>query len=319
MTRSLSGDLRGRVIAAIEDGVSTREAARRFRIGISTAGAWLSPPIARPARWRHASRARPVTLEARCARGFSFSASSRRRRMSPLPRSGERLAVERGVRAAPSTVWLFLDRRGITFKKKSAHASEQQRPDVLRRRIAWFDGQLDLDPERLIFIDETAASTKMARLRGRAPMRRAMPGGPVPHGHWKTTTFTAGLRLSGMAGADAARWPHEWCRLPGLCRTGSRARASPRRHRRDGQPAGPQDKRRARGHREGRGTAPVSCRHTRPTSIRSRWLSPSSRHCSEKAAARTIDELWSVVADRLSAFTPQECRHYFEAAGYDPD
>src|SRR3546814_7462744 len=34
------GDLRGRVIAAIEDGVSTREAARRFRIGISTAGAW---------------------------------------------------------------------------------------------------------------------------------------------------------------------------------------------------------------------------------------------------------------------------------------
>jgi len=38
-----------------------------------------------------------------------------------------------------------------------------------------------------------------------------------------------------------------------------------------------------------------------------------------KAAARTIDELWSVVADRLAAFTPQECRHYFEAAGYDPD
>ena len=40
MTRSLSADLRGRVIAAIEDGISTREAARRFRIGISTAGAW---------------------------------------------------------------------------------------------------------------------------------------------------------------------------------------------------------------------------------------------------------------------------------------
>lgn len=35
--------------------------------------------------------------------------------------------------------------------------------------MAWFDGQFDLDPERLIFIDETAASTKMARLRGRAP------------------------------------------------------------------------------------------------------------------------------------------------------
>ncbi|MER8589797.1 helix-turn-helix domain-containing protein [Mesorhizobium sp. M1338] len=38
MARSLSADLRQRVIAAIEDGLETREAARRFRIGISTAG-----------------------------------------------------------------------------------------------------------------------------------------------------------------------------------------------------------------------------------------------------------------------------------------
>jgi len=35
--------------------------------------------------------------------------------------------------------------------KKSAHALEQDRPDILKRRRAWFDGQLDLDPERLIF------------------------------------------------------------------------------------------------------------------------------------------------------------------------
>ncbi|WP_156941686.1 helix-turn-helix domain-containing protein [Mesorhizobium sp. WSM2561] len=40
MTRSLSADLRGRVIASIEDGLSTRQASRRFRIGISTAGIW---------------------------------------------------------------------------------------------------------------------------------------------------------------------------------------------------------------------------------------------------------------------------------------
>lgn len=36
-----------------------------------------------------------------------------------------------------------------------------------------------------------------------------------------------------------------------------------------------------------------------------------------KAATRTIDELWSVVANCLAAFTVEECRHYFEAAGYD--
>lgn len=48
-----------------------------------------------------------------------------------------------------------------------------------------------------MFIDETGASTKMARLRGRA--KRGMRcRSPIPHGHWKTTTFTGALRLSGM-------------------------------------------------------------------------------------------------------------------------
>ena len=56
----------------------------------------------------------------------------------------------------------------MTFKK-TAHACEQQRADVLRRRQAWFDAQPDLKPERLVFIDETGASTKMARRYGRAP------------------------------------------------------------------------------------------------------------------------------------------------------
>ena len=40
-------------------------------------------------------------------------------------------------------------------QKKTAHASEQDRPDILKRRGAWFEEQLDLDPERLVFIDET--------------------------------------------------------------------------------------------------------------------------------------------------------------------
>ena len=82
-------------------------------------------------------------------------------------------------------------------QKKSAHAAEQDRPDVLMRRHAWFDGQLDLDPAKLVFVDETGASTRMARLRGRAPRGQRLRAG-VPHGHWKTTTFTGALRLSGL-------------------------------------------------------------------------------------------------------------------------
>ncbi len=51
-------------------------------------------------------------------------------------------------------------------QKKTGHASEQDRPDVLKRREEWFEGQLDLDPDRLVFIDETWASTNMARRHG---------------------------------------------------------------------------------------------------------------------------------------------------------
>jgi hypothetical protein len=88
--------------------------------------------------------------------------------------------------------WARLD-----IQKKSAHALEQERPDVLKRRRAWFDGQLDLDPAELVFIDEAGLSTKMARLRGRAPRGERCRAG-VPHGHWKMTTFTGALRLTGM-------------------------------------------------------------------------------------------------------------------------
>lgn len=82
--------------------------------------------------------------------------------------------------------------------KKTAHAAEQERPDVAARRLAWFEAQPDLDPEKLVFIDETGASTKMARLRGRAK-RGERCRAAIPHGHWKTTTFTAGLRLGGLS------------------------------------------------------------------------------------------------------------------------
>ena len=67
----------------------------------------------------------------------------------------------------------------------------------MKRRQAWFDGQPDRDPARLVFIDETGLSTKMARLRGRS-LRGERCRAAIPHGHWKTTTFTGALRLSGM-------------------------------------------------------------------------------------------------------------------------
>src|SRR5215212_7088406 len=82
-------------------------------------------------------------------------------------------------------------------EKSSGHAAEQDRPDVRAARETWFEGQLDLDPDALVFIDETAATTAMARRYGRAP-RGERCRMSVPQGHWKTTTVTAGLRASGI-------------------------------------------------------------------------------------------------------------------------
>ncbi len=50
-----------------------------------------------------------------------------------------------------------------------------------------------LDPGKLVFVDETGASTKMARRYGRARRGQRLVAA-VPHGHWKTTTFVAALR-----------------------------------------------------------------------------------------------------------------------------
>ena len=81
--------------------------------------------------------------------------------------------------------------------KKTVHAPEQERPDVAEARTAWRCNQASLDPSRLVFIDETGTSTKMARNYGRS-MRGVRALGRVPWGHWKTVTFTAALRFDGV-------------------------------------------------------------------------------------------------------------------------
>jgi transposase len=72
-------------------------------------------------------------------------------------------------------------------------ASEQDRPDVARRRVRWRRHQGRLDPTRLVFIDETWAKTNMAPLRGWCDRGKRLVS-KVPHGHWQTMTFIAALR-----------------------------------------------------------------------------------------------------------------------------
>ena len=88
-------------------------------------------------------------------------------------------------------------RPGLDGEKKVNRAAEQDRPDVAQRRRLWPEVIKGLDLERLVFLDETAANTKMARRYGRAPRGERLVDA-VPHGHWKTTTFIAALRRGGM-------------------------------------------------------------------------------------------------------------------------
>ena len=202
-------------------------------------------------------------------------------------------------------------------QKKTAHASEQQRPDVLARRRAWFDSQPELDPERLIFIDETGASTKMARLRGRA-VRGERCRASVPHGHWKTTTFTAGLRLSGLTAPmvldGAMNGPAflayvEQVLVPELTPGDIVVMDNLPAHKVGGVRQAIED--------AGAGLLylPSYSPDFNPIEMAFSKLKAILR----KAAPRTVTDLWDVLAQALDAFTPTECRNYFAAAGYDPE
>jgi transposase len=81
--------------------------------------------------------------------------------------------------------------------KKSLYAAEQKRAEVARARRRWMREQGMFDPARLVFIDETCTNTAMVRRYGRCPRGERLIG-YAPHGHWKTITFVAGLRMRGM-------------------------------------------------------------------------------------------------------------------------
>jgi len=202
-------------------------------------------------------------------------------------------------------------------QKKTGHAAEQQRPDVRARRQAWFDGQIDLDPTRLIFIDETGASTKMARLRGWAPKGERCRAS-LPHGHWKTTTFTAGLRLDGLV----APWLLDGAMNGEAFLVYVRRVLAPELKPGDIVIMDNLPAHKVAGVRETIKTAGAGLLYLPPYSPDFNPIEMAFAKLKallRKAAARTIKDLWDVVAKSLNAFTPAECINYFAAAGYDLD
>ena len=186
---------------------------------------------------------------------------------------------------------------------------------MLRRRRAWFKTQPDLDPGKLVFVDETGASTKMARRGGRA-LHGHRCHAPVPYGHRKTTTFLDAMSLSGMTapmvldGAmhGAAFLAYVDQVLVPILKPGDIVAM-------DNLPAHRSAAVREAIHRVGaelRFLPPYSPDFNPMETAFSKFKANLKR-----CAARTVTELWEAIGHATHIFTPAECQNYFAAAGYD--
>jgi transposase len=190
--RPYSPDLRERIVAAVERGKgSLRELADVFSVSLScivrllrrhrATGSSLPQP--------HAGGPRPLLDEDACQR---LRALVREQPDATLAELQGRL----GVPCSLSTLCRALQRLGISRKKKTLHAQQQDTPEVQAQRAAFEARIATVDPARLIFVDETGATTAMTRTHGRAPIGERVVGS-IP-GDWQNVTLIAGLWLGGV-------------------------------------------------------------------------------------------------------------------------
>lgn len=131
MAKTISEDLRLRVIGAVEGGMSRRGAADRFGVAIASAIRWVHA-------WRTtgATRAKPKGGDVRSRRIEAYQTvildAVEAQADVTLVELAEMLRRNHGASFAPSTIWRFLDRHAMTFKKNGA----RQRAGATRRRQA---------------------------------------------------------------------------------------------------------------------------------------------------------------------------------------
>ncbi len=198
--------------------------------------------------------------------------------------------------------------------KKIVHAAEQERADVAEARQRWREDQPSLDPARLVFIDETGTSTNMTRLRGRGP-RGARVVGRVPHGHWKITTFVAGLRCGAVTAPFVIDRPMngpifrtylERCLIPTLTPGDIVIMDNLSAHKVAG----------VREALEAAGAKLVYLPPYSPDLNPIEQLFAKLKALLRKAAERSIEALWTTIGRLLDAFSPEECANYLRHAGY---
>ena len=171
-----------------------------------------------------------------------------------------------------------------------------------------------MNPTRLVFLDETWATTNMARRYGRAPRGERVIAS-VPHGHWKTSTFVAGLRedaitaplvIDGAMNGETFRAYIEQFLAPTLAHGDIVIMDNLSSHKVAG----------VREAIEARGASLIYLPPYSPDLNPIEQAFAKLKALLRKAAPRTVESLWTVIGESLSAFPPHECANYLTAAGY---
>ena len=171
-----------------------------------------------------------------------------------------------------------------------------------------------LDVTKLVFLDETGASTNMTRPRGRAPKgERCLAS--APYGHWKTTTFIAGLRVNDLTAPMVLDGPMDGPAFLAYVQQFLCPTLAPG----DIVIADNLSSHKVTGVREAIEATGATLRYLPPYSPD---LNPIEHLFSKlkallkKAAHRTVDALWNEIGTLLDTFSPTECANYFAACGY---
>jgi transposase len=192
-----SQDLRQRILDAVErEEGSLRQIARRFVVSLSFIVRLLQlhrrtgSIDPKPPGGGHPAALGPDDLE-------RLKELIRQQADATLKELRQRL----GVSCSLTTIWRALEKLRLPRKKMLPRAAEQDSPDVQETRRDFCAELAGIDPQRLVFVDETSANTSMHRTYGRGPVgERVYASAP---GHWDTITLTCGLRLSGVTAAMA--------------------------------------------------------------------------------------------------------------------
>jgi transposase len=186
---------------------------------------------------------------------------------------------------------------------------------VAEQRATWrAEVAPTLDPDRLVFIDETWAKTNMARTTGYAPRGERLVE-PVPHGHWHATTFLGGLRadgfvapvvIDGAVNGELFRAYVEQHLAPALRPGDVVVRDNLGSHKVAG----------VREAIEGVGGRLLYLPPYSPDLNPIENAFGKLKRLLRAAAERTVEGLWRRIGQLLDEFRPAECRNYFRHCGY---